>query len=251
MKRRTAWSGAAIALFSAALGLTGCSSSGGSSTSSGALSGETPAQVKAAALSAAHRFGSFHFVDRVGQGKDSGRLLVGDAGPADGQQTLTSPKTSLDVRLVGGIAYVRAGQAVLVTVLGLPGAVANQNEGKWISVTSADPGYTQIVDSLSPASELGAYIPQGTLSLGAPTKIGGVPVVPVSGGALPQISAGLKDARATLFVRAASPHVPAGGTITGIGTDGHRQIEAVIFKGWGETIRPQVPAGAIPAETLP
>jgi hypothetical protein len=243
VRRTAAWIGAAMALAGIGVVLSGCASGGDSSYSG--------TRIRAEAIAAAEHYGTFHFIDRIGQGNTPTQVLVGDAGGSFGQQTLSARTTKLEARFVNFVAYIRSDATVLTRTLGLTAAAAQQNAGKWVSVTPGDPGYAAITKSLEPGSELDSYLPQGKLSVGALTTIGGVKVVPIRGEAPPRARGTLHDVRATLFVRQGAPHVPVGGTISGVTKSGKRQTEVVVFKSWGEKLRLPVPAGAVASSSLP
>lgn len=223
--------------------LTACGSG------SGGLSGKSAQQVLRVSLAAARDGGSFHFVDRNGSGKQT-RLLVGDTGTVNAQQSLTAGGSSVEVRLVKEVAYIRAPSESLEAVLGLSAPKASAEAGKWLSVTSGDKGYGQIVKALAPASELNSFVPKSPLVLRSPTTLHGVSVLPISGAASAGAATGALNAQATLFVSDQPPYRPVGGLLTGKDVHGRSQTDEVAFTRWGEVIRLGTPSGAVSVATI-
>ncbi len=244
MRRRA--SASALALLVAGVGAGVLGSGCGSPAP---LSGQSTAQVRSTAVAAAHQADSFHFIDRRGSGA-AAVTLTGDASSHDGQQTLVGEGSRLDVRLIDGVAYIRAGADVLHGVLGLSVTASSTAAGKWISVTKSDKGFAAIVKSLAPTSVLGNYLPVGTLHRGPTRSIRGIATVPVSGDAPASPTAAGTNATATLYVEGAEPHVPVSGTLSGTDVHGRTLTEAAVFTAWGEPVRPKVPKGAVPASSL-
>lgn len=227
-----------------ALSLAACSSGTNN------LSGDSASQAVALAVSAANHEGSFHFIDQYGKIK-SGTTLTGDASEEAGAQSLTGNGGPLQAIYVDGVAYLRAPAKVLEAVLGISSATATKEAGKWISVTKSEKGYTSIVNSLKPSSELDSYIPQGHMVIGPEKKIRGIEVEPVTGSA-PSKADTVSDLRveATLYVSTVSPYVPVSGVLISTDIHGRTVSEVVVFTAWGEQVHPKAPQGAVPASTL-
>jgi hypothetical protein len=213
------------------------------------LAGKSAQEVLSTALTAASVSPSFHFVDKDGSGAQAG-LLVGDTGTTAAQQTLSGGGGSLDVRLVNGVVYIRAGSVTLESVLGLSAPKASAEVGKWLSVTKGEKGYSQIIHTLTPDAELDQYIPQEPLTLLAATKVHGVAVLPVTGTAPSSAATGALNAKATLYVSTRSPYLPVGGSLTGTDVHGRPQSEVVAITDWGEQARPAVPPGVVAVSSL-
>ena len=222
--------------------LPGCGSGSG-------LGGKTPAEVLVTAVTAAEGSGSCHFVDKNGSGTEA-RLLVGDTGTVDAQQSLSAAGASFDVRLVDGVAYLRGPTDTLESLLGLSAAEASAETGKWLSVTKKDKGYRQISQSLKVEAELDGYIPQAPLAFGSSTTLHGIPVIAVSGSAPAESSTGALNAKATLFVSTEAPYLPVGGVLSGADVHGRPVHEEVAFTGFGEHVRVAVPPGAVAVASL-
>jgi hypothetical protein len=200
-------------------------------------------------VTAAAGSGSFHFVDKNGSGT-AARLLVGDTGTVDAQQSLSTTGESLDVRLVNGVAYLRGPTDTLESLLGLSATEASAETDKWLSITKHDKGYSQIVQSLKVDAELDGYIPQAPLALDSQTTVHGISVIPVSGVAPAESSTGALKAKATLFVSTQAPYLPVGGVLSGIDVHGRSQHEEVAFTRFGVRVRVAVPAGAVSVSSL-
>lgn len=217
--------------------------------SSGGLGGKSADQVLSIAVTAAREVGSFHFVDKNGSGANT-RLLVGDTGTIEAQQSLKAGSGALDVRLVMAVVYIRAPSQTLESVLGLSATEASVESGKWLSVTSDSKSYNEIVKTLTPDAELDSYIPQAPLVVGTSTTLHGIPVVPVTGTAPAAAATGALHATATLFVSSWAPYRPVGGVLTGTDVHGRPQHDDVAFTRWGERVKVAVPAGAVPMKSL-
>ena len=112
----------------------------------------------------------------------------------------------------------------------------------------SDPGYSPIATGVTLGSALVQATPTGVLHLGAPTVLGGIRVVGITGG-LPRDSAGGAVGQQVLYVEAAAPFLPVELDITGT-LQGQRGTSTVTFSRWGVPVTPAVPTGATPASSL-
>jgi hypothetical protein len=209
-------------------------------SSAGGLSGKSAAQVLSTAEAAATKKASFHFVDESGTGKDIERL-VGDVSNQNGQELLTNPYGSLEVRLVGSTVYVSGNAKSLEVALGMTSLVATQYQGKWISLVAADAPFSSVSQAMLPSAELQDYVPSGDLVIGQVTTLHKHQVLPVSGAA-PSTASG--KATATLYVSTTAPFVPIGGILTSTGSTSSND-EDVAFTSWGESIDYKAPSGSV------
>lgn len=213
--------------------------------SAGGLAGKSAAQVIALAQAAATREGSFHFVDQTGTGTDE-QVLVGDSSAEAGQQEVKGPNGDLEVRLVDSTVYVNGSESVLAGALQLTAAQSAQYAGKWISLTKTDKPYETVAKALDPSSELAPYIPVSSLKVGSVSTLRRRSVLAVTGNA-PAVAG--TTAIATLYVSTTAPYVPVGGSLVASGSN-QSESEVVAFTAWGESVRPDVPAGATPYSTV-
>jgi hypothetical protein len=209
-------------------------------SSAGGLSGKSAAEVLSIAEAAAKKGASFHFVDQTGTGKDAERL-VGDVSNQNGQELLTNPYGSLEVRLVGATVYVTGNAKSLEVALGMTTAAATKYSDHWISLVAADAPYSAVARAMLPSAELQDYVASGDLVIGQVTTLHKHQVLPVSGTA-PSTASG--KGIATLYVSTTSPFVPVGGILTGIGTTSSDNEEAA-FTAWGETIDYSAPSNSV------
>jgi hypothetical protein len=225
-------------------GLVGLLSSCG-----GGVPSQSASQLLSSSIGAARNAGSFHFVDKAGSGSQA-VVLSGDTGTVTAQETSTSAAGHLSVSLVGGVAFLQAGTATLESFLGLSTTQATKVNGRWVSVTKGEKGYTRIVQSLAPDAELDAYIPQFGLGTGKRRTVHGIAVLPVSGAAPAKDSTAGLPAVASLFVSVQAPNLPVGGVVSGNDIHGRRQSEEVAFTKWGEQLRLGAPPGAVSLASL-
>ncbi len=211
---------------------------GGSSTEG--LSGKSASQVLSVAQTAAKKDASFHFVDESGTGKDVERL-VGDVSDQNGQELLTNPYGSLEVRLVGPTIYVSGSAKSLEVALGMSSLVATKYATQWISMVAGDAPYSSVAKAMLPSAELGDYLPSGDLVTGQVMTLDKHQVLPVSGTA-PTTTSG--KGVATLYVSTTAPFVPIGGVLTGTGSTGSDN-EEVAFTSWGESIDFKAPSDSV------
>jgi len=209
-------------------------------SSAGGLSGKSAAQVLSAAEAAATKKASFHFVDESGSGKNIERL-VGDVSDQNGQELLTNPYGSLEVRLVGPTVYVSGNAKSLEVALGMTSLVATQYQGKWISLVAADAPFSSVAQAMLPSAELQDYVPSGDLAVGQVTTLHKHQVLPVSGTA-PSTATG--KGIATLFVSTTAPYYPIAGALKGSGSTSS-DSEEVAFTSWGESIDYKAPSGSV------
>jgi hypothetical protein len=238
--------GAAVA---AAL-LAGCSTAVVPPGVGGTLAGDTARQVVSAAMLAARRAGSVHYVldSRRAQRTES---ITGDASATEGIQDVTSGSHRVEAMLVGRTAFVRGDAVGLENVLGLTSAVAAKYEGEWISLVSDDPPYASVVNAVLLGHVLEQVIPTGPLSLAPPAPPPGGSRTTVLGvrGGLPAPVRGVVGT-STLYVSSASPTVPV--RFTGSSGKGSTAVhDDASFSAWGRPLALSPPTGAVSYELLP
>jgi hypothetical protein len=205
----------------------------------GGLAGKSAAEVISLAQAAAQKEGSFHFVDQTGTGKNLQRL-VGDSASYAGEQVVTGPNGTLEVRLVNSVVYVTGSESVMGEALKLNATEAGKYAGKWVSLTKTDAPYETVLKALAPSAELTPYTPVGNLKVGNVSTLHGHSVLAVSGAASETAGA---TAIATLYVSTDAPYVPVGGSLVGTGAQ-KGDSEVVAFTAWGERVRPTAPTSS-------
>ena len=129
---------------------------------------------------------------------DRGRATTRE-GPA-AETVTTDGQPVIDAVLVNEVADLRATSAVLENSLKLSASEATAYEGKWISLTVADPEYETVVNSLRPTQAIEQFVPEEpNLRVAGVTSIGGRSAVAVTGSPGAQVAAG-DTALTTLFV---------------------------------------------------
>ncbi len=157
--RRRYRAGLTFAALTAVLGVA-ASACGNSGPSEGALAGKSATSVLTLSITAYHRQKSVAFVTKTISGKTS-TLEVGATSKTAASESVRSGQVPvLDALLTGGTAYLRAGSSFLENQLGLPTAQAAANAGHWISFQKGNPGYSEIVQSLSAGEAILAFVPQ-------------------------------------------------------------------------------------------
>lgn len=143
----------------------------------------TPATLLSDAIADGNAHRSVHYVASLDQAGERVQV-VGDVGHGTGRQQVVvragARRGSAELRLVGGLAYVRADAVGLQMLLGFGAAAATRGAGRWISVSHTDPSYTGAVSGVTLASTLaeidtpGVFSgPATTVSYTAVRRIGG------------------------------------------------------------------------------
>lgn len=235
-----------IAACALAVVTTTCAACGGPSSEPAAST------LLSAVVPAASRAGSVQFV-QITTGPGTTSTLSGTLSKSQSQETWRnteqgpdglSADSELDVRLVNGVAYIRAGTGVLESQLALTGALAQTYTGKWIEVQRTDFVYPRVAPALSLAGTIQPYLPTGTLTVGAQTTLRGQAVYPVTGKPEASLLNGASGhAAEILYVQASAPHLPLGATITVTSSKGS-DTELVVFTKWGAPVKVAAPSGA-------
>jgi hypothetical protein len=168
-------------------------------------------------------------------------VVTGDAGPSEGQQTVSQGSQSATAIYVGNVAYVHVDSVSLAEALGLsigPAAV-----GRWISYTPADHAYASVIQGLTLSSALGELLSgSGHLTTRSPTTVDGQSVVPIEGET--RVRSG-QLVKATLDVTRSSHPLPVEINASSTGAS-----ETVIFSRWGDAVAIAAPSGAQPAASF-
>jgi hypothetical protein len=229
----------AVALVLLAVTAAACSSGGPSAT---------PTDLLHTSTSAAEATGSVHFAEVTRQGSTTQSLVGALSAPA-AWETLVTGGSRFEVRLTGGVVYVRGPAAVLESALGLSRTAATANAGNWISVQSGDAPYSPVVQALSLEGELDPYVPgEPGLHQGATVHVHGHAATPVTGTPSVTVSQGNAGV-VTLFVATESPHLPLGGTLV-LQKGKVRASRVVAYTNWGKPVTVSAPSGAVPYSSI-
>jgi hypothetical protein len=250
-----------VVLVVAALVLAGAGVAvfGGSSTKvtpPTAPSATAPAarQLLRAALAAATRADSFHYVaTSTVSGPDGySQRTVGDAGPDSGRQVITIGSQRFTVLVVGTACYVSGNAPALTAQLGLSSSEAAAHAGQWISLATTDPPYASVYAAVTAPSALADNITVAPKDQLPRTRVDGRRVETITGAITPIEIDGQKVApkgTATLAVRVRAPHLPVRYTQKAT-VDKQPSVSAVAFNRWGETVAVTAPTGAVAYASL-
>jgi hypothetical protein len=208
----------------AAAMLAGC----GSSSSGNGVASKTPAQILAAAKTAADGAASVHIAGSI---TSEGKPLVIDmellAGKG-GRGRMTVEGLSVDLIRVGGAVYINGSQAFYRHVAGA--SAARLLQGKWLKAPEKGGNFA----SLASLTELGKLIDStlaghGTLARGATSTVGGQKVVAVN-----DVAKG-----GTLYVATTGPAYPV--EVVKAGGSGGK----IVFDRWNKPVTLTAPANSI------
>jgi hypothetical protein len=167
-----------------------------------------PGRLLAAALAAAGRVRSLHYV--ASSSAAGGSVTeVCDIGVAEGIQQISyrsgGARGHLTVIVAGGRAYVRGDAVALSRLIGLSAFAAAGDAGTWLSVPRVDPSYSSIAAAVTLASFIDELRLRAPFTSVPATIVGGTRAVGVAGGEPPG-SGG--PARGTLYLRAGAEPLP-------------------------------------------
>jgi hypothetical protein len=220
----------------------GCSSHQPAASGLAAL---TPGQILSRADAAAKAAGSMHFSSTSKVGRSS-IVFSDDSAPGGGQQDITMPGGGkMTVVVVSGVGYVDGNAVALNEFLSFPALTATQLAGRWISFTSHDPDYQEVVNGVTTGSVLGEIDPVGKLVKTPPQTVDGQVVVGVRGPA-PASSQMPKGSTITLYVAATGRPLPVS-CQEGSGSN----VTDFTLSRWGEHVSVSAPTQAVPVPTTP
>ena len=169
-------------------------------------------------------------------------VVTGDAGPNQGQQTLSEGTQGATAIYVDRVVYLHADSVSLAQALG-DGASASAAVGRWVSVTSSEPRFAAVARGLTLSSVLNELLDwPNQLAIGSPTTVDGQQVTPVTGEV--RLSGGPKI-KATLDITRTARPLPLE-----INASSSAASETVIFSHWGAPVTITAPSGAQPASSL-
>jgi hypothetical protein len=233
---------AIVALAVTSLVGAACGSSG---PTLGSLSGLTAQQALQLALHNARQAKTLSFTVKT-QATGFQQSVQGDAGPAGGDVTVTSPAGVLRIIVVGGMGYVESDVGGLEAALGLSSTAAGAGADKWIAIPPASPHYADLTRATSLDSTLGEFTPGGTLEL-TDTNIAGRSVGLIEG--IGTATVKVQSYQVQMAVSTQKPILPIGGGVT-VKANGNTSMQAAVFSLWGRTLNLSAPAGAIPLASI-
>jgi hypothetical protein len=161
-----------------ALGLATMLGCGGSS-SGGGLAAKTPAEIVAAAQTAAAGARSVHVTGSIVNGGAPIALDMELANGVGGRGRLAESGVSFELVEVGGYVYIKGSQAFYTHVAGA--AAAQLLEGKWLKARAASGAFASLSSLTNLHTLLDSTLTNhGSLTKGATSTIAGQPVIAVS-----------------------------------------------------------------------
>ena len=214
----------------------------------GDLAGKTAGQVLSAAISAAGAQRTAHYV-MTARNAGQTQTISGDAGPNEGQQTVTQGKQQIKVVYVGSVAYVQGNASGLSSVMGLKPATASTYAGKWIAIHKTDSLYNSIAKSVTLVSTLTQLEPSGRLTLTGLSTAAGRQVIAVRGGLPGPPQSGVSGS-ATYYIATSHPTLPL--RFSGAVQSGTQSaVDDGTFSAWGAPLHLQVPAPTVEFSSIP
>jgi len=236
---------AAIA-FAAGCGSSSSGGSDGASNTPNGVQSRSGDQIVAAAVAAAKRQRSFHFVETAGHA-GNGVLVVADIGNSSGEQRVTihNGKSSghLTLLLAHKTAYFRGDLLGLEDFTGLSPTLSGRYSGKWISVPSSNRSFTTIAGTLAVATAATQLVQlPGTLTRGETSTRMGQPAVAVKA----VQTSGAGSLNLTLYVATTGDALPilVQGSTTASGAAPHSVSAS--FSDWGEALHVTAPSKSVP-----
>ncbi len=187
---------------------------------------------------------SVHYVSS-GSSAATSNVETGDAGPASGTQDVVIHDGSIadqaSLIVIGEFTYVKATASSLVNLMGLPSTTAAADANQWVTFSTANPDFSQIVAGVRSHDVAQELAIRGPFTLGHPKTIDGYAVDAIDG---TQGGQGAKVTHVVLYVRATGrPIIVEEDSVeSGGSTSGQSRI---VFSKWGERVRPEAPAAAI------
>lgn len=187
---------------------------------------------------------SVHYVSS-GTSATASNLETGDAGPASGTQEVTihdgSVSDQASLIVIGEFTYVKGTASSLVDLMGLPSTVAAADADHWVTFSTANPDFAQIVAGVRSHDVAQELAIRGPFTLGPQKMVDGIEVDAIRG---TQGGQGAKVTHAVLYVRATGRPTIVEEDTVGSAASANGQSR-IVFSRWGERVRPMAPAAAI------
>lgn len=166
--------------------------------------------------------------------------VTGDAGPASGSQTVRLGTGTISIFVIGGISYVKGNATGLQKLVGFGASQAAPLAGQWIAFATDNAAFASVVVGVRSADVVKELALHGSLALGHPRTLDGVPAEAIEG----TQTIGRRSVPVVLYVRAHGTHVPL--EEDSFDTHGrHTGALHVVYSGWGEPVRPLAPSATV------
>lgn len=223
--------GAATGLVVVVAVLAGC---GGGGSSSNGVAAKTPAEILAAAKTAATHASAVHIAGSILEGTTPLTLDLHLVAARGGTGHMSENGVGFDIIRVGNKAYIRGSEAFYKKFAGA--ATAQLLNGKWLVGSAATGRFA----ALTPLTDLQAFFtgalgPHDKLTKGVETTVNGQKVVALKDGA----NGG------TLYVATTGTPYPVELVSPGNGKEGK-----VTFDAWNKTVTITAPKGAVDISKL-
>jgi len=202
----------------------------------------TPAQLLHEALTAAGASDAFHY-RAVWSADGFSQIVVGDARPSSGSETVSVGSDRFTVVVSGQVAYFEGGAAALRDQLGLPAAAASVYAGNWISLQQSDGPYPSVEGVTTSAALAQVLIAPSATS--PARRIQGVLLSRITG-RIPHGHEVTGSARLDLLSSSNLPSVYSAHGADG----GERWSTTITFSRWGVNSPVPAPAAALPFSYL-
>jgi hypothetical protein len=212
-------------------------------TQSPSVQAPGPVQLLHEALTAAGGSDAFHY-RAVWSADGFSQVVVGDARPSSGSESVSVGSDRFTVVYTGQEAYFEGGAAALRDQLGLPAATASVDAGKWISLQQSDGPYPSVEEGVTTSAAL-AQVSIAPFATSPAHRTHGVLLSRITG-RIPHGRVVTGWARLDLLSRS---KLPAAYSAHGSG-GGQSWSSTISFSRWGANDAIEVPAGALPFSSL-
>jgi hypothetical protein len=202
-----------------------------------------PVQLLQEALTAAGAAHAFHY-RAVWNADGFSQIVVGDARPSSGAESVSVGGNRFTVIFTGQIEYFEGDATALRDQLGLPAATASASVGKWISLQQSDGPYPSVDEGVTTSAAL-AQVVMAPLATSRAHWTHGVLLSRITG-RIPHGKVVTGSARLDLMSRSKLP-----AAYSAHGSDGEQPWSSTIsFSRWGDNTAVNAPTGALPFSSL-
>lgn len=203
----------------------------------------TPVQLLQEVLTAAGAADTCHY-EAVWRADGISQIVVGDARPSSGSESVSVGADRFSVVFTGQAAYFDGDAAALRDQLGFGAAAASADSGKWISLQQSDGPYPDVEEGLTTSAAL-AQVMMAPYSVSPPHRTHGVLLSRISG-RIPHGRVVMGSASLDVLSRSKLPEL-----YSARGSDGGRPWSAtIVFSHWGENVKLRAPTQALPFTSL-
>ncbi|MGD0381641.1 MAG: hypothetical protein ABSC30_16840 [Acidimicrobiales bacterium] len=226
---------ALVALFGAEIGLA--------TSQSPRVRAPGPIQLLNETFRAAGRSDAFHY-RAVWRADGVLQVVVGDARPSSGSESVAVGNDRFSVVYTGQEAYFEGVAAALRDQLGLPATTASADAGKWISLQQSDGPFPSVEEGVTTSAALGQVLIAPS-AISPAHRTHGVLLTRITG-RIPHGRVVTGSARLDLLTRS---KLPAAYSAHGSG-GGQSWSSTITFSRWGANNAIEAPAGALPFSSL-